>query len=250
KIISLIPVVLFSFEKIFKNQLIYVPLLDIFQLFFLLVSFYFFILGITNRRKKFILFAFSNLFLGFFISTKFFITGLTVFGAYFLTLLINKDRRGIVYLITTTPIAIIVLLSSYLRVLAFGYSIRELIGIQKWVYLYHNSFLIFPFSIWPLLLFNKWYVWFGDKPIITDSQWSITWPILIIIYTGGLFLYFFRKIKIRKQELIFFVWPAVYLFFHSFGQAFSRYFVILIPVLYIVAIKVIIEIIKTSKTKK
>ncbi len=41
-LIALIPPLLFSFEPIFKNQIVYSPLLDIFQLVFLLLIFYFF----------------------------------------------------------------------------------------------------------------------------------------------------------------------------------------------------------------
>lgn len=248
KTLSLLPPLLFSFEPIFKNQLIYTPLLDLFQLLFILLSFYFFNKGL-NSKKIIKFFSFASLFLGFFIATKFFITGFVVIASFLAVLIYNKDRKRLINLILTLPISLFILLVSYARVFAFGYTFSKFLGIQKWVFLYHKSFLILPLSAWPLLLLNKWYVWFGDKPVISDSQWSVSWPIITIISIITVILYIFKKIPKKKELEILMAWFALYMLFMSFGQTFSRYFVILIPFLYIISLYGIIEICKDRKIK-
>lgn len=223
-----------SFEPIFKNQLVYAPLLDNIQLVFLLAGFYFFNKGLVSK-KVFFNFSFAMVSLGFFISTKFFITGLPIVAAYLLTLLLHKDVRRFFYLFIMTPLSLAVLFLSYFRIFAFGYSLRSLFGIQKYIFLYHKSQLILPFSIWPLLLFNKWYVWFGTKPVISDSQWSITWPILTLGSSLVILLYLLRKIKHTSTIEVLMAWLVFYILLFSFGQITSRYLVIYIPVLYLVS---------------
>ncbi len=64
KLLALLPPFFLSFEPIFKNQLVYAPLMDIFQLFFILCIFIFFNKGVSNN-KSFLYFSLANLFLGF-----------------------------------------------------------------------------------------------------------------------------------------------------------------------------------------
>jgi hypothetical protein len=251
KILSILPPFFLSFEPIFKNQLIYTPLLDLFQLLFLLFTFYFFNKGFTGKKPDLITFVFfmlANLFLGFFISTKFFITGVTIIAAWFIVLLLNRKVKKSFLMLLSFPMSIIVLLLSYVRVFAFGYTVNKFLGIQKWVYLYHQSFLILPFSVWPLLFLNKWHVWFGDKPVISDSQWLFTWPIITTISLITIVFYLLKKMKREKNIEIVMTWAICYLIFLSFGQTFSRYFVILIPMLYIITIYGIVETVKRLKS--
>lgn len=236
KIIALIPVALFSFEPIFKNQLIYTPLLDIIQLAFLLFSFYFFNKGMVSKKRTWLLFTAANIFLGLFISTKFFITGITIIAAWYLILLLKKDKKRLIQLTSFLPFSVIVLLLNYVRVFAYGYSFQEFLGIQKWVFLYHKSQLILPFTIWPLILVNKWYVWWGNKPVISDSQWLFTWPIITILSFITIIIYLKNKIPRKSEIEVLMIWIVLYFLFFSFGQISSRYFVILIPILYIVSI--------------
>lgn len=245
KTLALLPSLFLSFEPIFKNQLIYTPLMDIFQLVFILCIFIFFNKG-NLSKKSLLYFSLANLFLGFFIATKFFITGLTIVAAWYLVLLLNKNKKGIINLSISLPISVFVLLLSYARVFAFGYTINKFLGIQKWVFLYHKSFLILPFSVWPLLLLNKWYVWFGNKPVISDGQWLITWPIITILSIVTIILYLLKKIPKNRSIEILMVWFAIYMLFLSFGEIFSRYFVILIPILYIISIYGITEVYKVK----
>jgi hypothetical protein len=242
-LLSLLPPLLFSFEPIFTNQIVYTPLLDIIQLFFLLCIFYFFNKSVMKKSNLWIDFALSNFFLGCFIATKFYITGITVVAALVITLLCLKKFRECFYYLLTVPIAIFVLLLSYVRVLFDNYTLLKFLGIQKYVYVYHKSQIILPFTVWPLLLFNQWYVWFGDKPVISDPQWRVSWPIITLGTFGTSLLLLFKKIKIAPPILSLILWSVVYLVFFSIGQISSRYFVILVPILYIIVIYGVREVV-------
>ena len=246
RMLSIIPPLFLSFEPIFKNQLIYTPLMDMFQLFFLLCTFYFFNKGLSDK-KNILFFALANLFLGFSMANKFFITGFVVIAAFYSVLFFSRDKKKLINLTISIPLPFIILLLTYIRVFAFDYTINKFLGIQKWVFLYHKSFLILPFSVWPLLLFNKWYVWFGNEPVISDSQWTIAWPIIAIISFVTIALYLFQKIPRNKNIEILMAWSALYLIFLSFGQISSRYFVILIPILYIISLYGLISVYKVYK---
>lgn len=236
RIISLMPVFLYSSETMFKNQFIFTPLMDLFQLVFILAFFILLIRGDLSSKKTIYYFLAANLFLGFFISTKFFASGLTIVVSASLWFLLHKDLKKLGKYLVTLPVAVLVLLASYSRVFAFGYDLDRFLGIQKWVFLYHQSKVILPFSIWPLLMMNQWHVWFGEKAVITDSQWSVTWPIITILSFLTIILYLTKYLKRQKEVEILMIWSVCYLLFFSVGHIFSRYFIILLPAMYIISI--------------
>lgn len=243
KTLALIAPVIFSFEPIFKNQLIYVPLLDIMQIPFLLASLYFFNEGEkSNRKKQLALFILANIALGMFISVKFFVTGLIIVASWFFIVLLRKNKQSFIKISLSLPFSAFVLIGSYFKVFLEGYSLRQVLGIQKWIFLYHESKLIMPFTIWPLMYFNKWYVWYGDKPIISDGQWTIMWPIVQTITILTIVLYVLKKINKNKDIEVLIVWSIIYIAFSSFGNATSRYLVIYFPVIYIIAVFGIVEL--------
>lgn len=247
---ALMPVFLLSLEPIFRNQFKYVPLLDIMQLFFLLLAFLFFIKGIEKKittRRIVVFFSLASLFLGMFISTKFYATGVTIVAAWYAVLLWNREYKRMLYLTLTLPISIFVLLLNYVQLLFQGYSFREFLGVQKYIFEYHKSQLIKPFTIWPLLLLNQWHVWWGNKPILSESQWLITWPILTINMVILFVVYLLRKVPRSKylEPLLF--WSIIYMLFFSFGQITARYLVILIPVMYILFFYTIKVFLKRKK---
>ena len=104
--------------------------------------------------------------------------------------------------------------------------------------------MILPLSIWPLILFNKWYVWYGNKPVISDAQWVITWPFITVLSILTTIFGALKKIKLNENAWVLICWVILYFAFFSFGQITSRYFVILIPVLYVIAFLGVVEISK------
>jgi hypothetical protein len=243
RLVSIIAPLIFSFEPIFKNQIKYSPLLDIFQLVFLLSCFYFFNKAVF-KQNGIVNFIFANISLGLFMATKFYITGIVIVAAWILVLVLRKKWVQLKYLLLSLPVSLITMLSSYSMLFAFGYNLKSFLGVQKYIFLYHKSQLILPFSIWPLILFNKWYVWYGSNPISFDSQWLITWPAVTLISISTFVLGVIKKIKLNENILVLIAWVIMYFGFFSFGQITSRYFVILIPVLYIISVYGIFALIK------
>lgn len=250
KLIALIPPLLFSFEPIFKNQLIYTPLLDIIQLAFLLSIFYLFNRAVQSKNRFLPYIILVNIFFGFFISTKFFGTGVTVAFAVLMPLLIHKEWKRLVVTFVTMPIAVLILYANYFKVLIDGYPFSKFLGIQKWIFLYNSGHLMKPFSMWPLMYLNKWYVSLGKQQAISfDSQWLISWPIITTISLITVAVYFVKKLSKREIEPLLF-WVISYLLLMSLVDASARYFVILLPILYMISLYGIIELMKFLKFVK
>ena len=275
--LALLPPLCLSFEKLFISQFVYVPLLDIIQLFFILLAVIFFIKAIKQQltKKVFLYFAFSSIALGGIISVKFFITGIIVVLSWYLFLLFRKDLKRGILLFVSLSFSLIVLILSYLRVFFYGYSLRSVFGIQKWIFLYHSSKLTHFFTVWPLIFLNRWYVWWGDKPVLREIHWQISWPIittiafLVIIFyfkkgeyhpvsgvdeadtnksphggvqseteNHGLLpvgIYFLKRLPRKKEIEPIMFWILCYSLFISFAQANSRYLIPLLPFLYLVS---------------
>ncbi len=236
-LLALLPPALLSFEPLFINQFQFIPLLDIIQLSFLLPAFYFFNKAIKqSRHQQIFFFSLAGLFLGAFISTKFFITGLTVVGAYLLVLTRRKNLRLFLKFLPALFLAFLVLFFSYTKVFLDGEGLRRFFGIQKWILLYHQSQLILPFSIWPLILFNQWHVWWGNIPVLSDPQWQFTWPLTLLTSLFTIALYFLGKIRLKIEFEVLAAWVVFYILFFSFGQITARYLVIYLPILYLITI--------------
>ena len=246
KIFALLPPTLLSFEPIFKNQLIYTPLLDIIQLTFLLSIFYFFNKSLQEKKNFIKYVILTNVFFGFFISTKFFGTGITIIFAILVPLFIHKEWKRLKWFLVTMPVAVFILYANYFKVLIDGYPFSRFLGIQKWIFLYNKGHLHELFSIWPLLLFNKWFLTFGNKKVSSDPQWLISWPIVTVISLFTIPFVYIKKMYRKEVEVMFF-WVIAYCLLMSFVDATARYFVILIPILYMISLYGIIEFVKVIR---
>lgn len=233
-LLALLPVVLLSFEPLYLNQLRITPLLDIMQLFFLLSFFLFF--NMAQEKKRYIpYFILANCMLGGFISVKYFGIGITVFGAAIVVLLLRKDIRKVIYYVLTSVIAPLILLSMYIQVLFSGYTLSAFLGIQKWIFIYNQGHVTKPFTFFPLFLINKWYAWWNDS-ILSDAQWQITWPLSFIVLLFVLWIYYrYKQYRSRALDIVL-VWVVLYIGLLQVGYVSARYFVILLPPLFIIMI--------------
>lgn len=250
RILALVPPAMVSFEPLFRNQFIYTPLLDLMQLMFLLPFFYVFNLALKKKKQYIWLFALANVLLGCFIATKFFVSGVTIVIAAVIVLLLNFDKKKLVVYLGTLPLAVLVLLLTYIRAFFDDPNIRNFLGIQKYVYTYHQSQLMFPFSIWPFIYFNQWHVWWGDKPVISDNQWTFMWPVTTTLSILTSIAYVFKKTTKKLEVEILIVWAIVYLLFFSIGQITPRYLVILFPILYLLSVYGIVQLATMRQNKK
>lgn len=248
-VISLLPIALFANEPLLLNKLTNSPLLEPIQFVFIVFAFYFFILGVSkkNYTKYFIL---TSLMIGFVISTRFFITGAAmVFGMVSYFILQREINKKFFIFLFSLPIAVIVLLLSYTRTMMDGYNVIKILGIQKYILVYHKSKFILPFTYWDLLLFNKWHTWWGDRTITTDPHWMITWPLAIVFTLGNLLYGMVKKIPFQPGEKILFIWIGIYSIMLSTGYTSTNYFLPVIPFIYILTTAFFVKIIKTTKGK-
>ena len=241
---ALLPIGIFMNEPLFLNKLKYTPLLEPIQLPFIIFALYFFIKGTISKNytKWFIL---TSVMLGFVISIRFFILGLFLTGAMVTYFLLKKQfNRRFLSFTLTLPLSLIVLLVSYTRTIQSGDSIIHVFGIQKYIYYYHKSQLVLPFSFWDLLLLNRWHTWWGIKAILSDNQWNVIWPISTFITLFFLLLSILKRISISKSEKVILIWIICYCLFLSLGGTSTRYFIPLLPFLYIISTDFLLRIMR------
>lgn len=243
---ALIPLVIFVNEPLYISKFYFSPLLEPIQQPFIVFALYFFIKGIVS--KKYIKwFVAASIMLGFVISIRFFILGGAMLAAMLIFLLLEKNVKKIMAFVLALPLALIVLLFSYTQTFQSGYSLLQVMSIQKYILFYHKSKLVSPISFWDLILFNKWHTWWADKAIISDSNWICAWPIATILTLTYLFFILIKKIKLEKAEKAVLLWVVAYIILLSVGNSTTRYFLPLLPFLYILSIAFIKKIIIKEK---
>ncbi|MBI3485817.1 hypothetical protein HY025_02625 [Candidatus Daviesbacteria bacterium] len=240
KIWSLVMTSAFSFEKIFQVQMIYMPLLDNIQLFFILLSFYFFL--IWWRGKLSILPAF--IFLGLVASVKFWITAFVIYLAWLLAVFLYKAKSKLIFLIYT-PVSLLVLLISYIPSYIQGDSFRRILGVQKYIYVYHSGKFHFdPLAFFDLLLFNRWHVTW-ENTIKPSVDFQITWPILLILSIFAIYKIFKKQKRSKDKKLnVIALWFVMYVAFLFFGTILARYLIPVLPAMYLLSFYIIKDFVK------
>lgn len=248
--LSLIPVAIFANEPLTLNKLLYAPLPEPVQLPFIIFAFYFFLLGIQNQ-KKILPFIVTSILLGFVISIRFFVTGalmVVVMGSYLL--FFKRSMKELLIFGLTLPLSIIVLLLSYTKTIQDGYSVIQIFGVQKYILAYHKSAFTNAFSFWDLILFNRWHTWWGEYEILSDPQWRIYWPVAVIVTSLTTILALVKKIKITPYEIVLILWIVGYSLMLSTGYTSTRYFLPLLPFLYILLVVGFVKIVKLIRHDK
>lgn len=231
-LLALLPLVVYANEPLTISKLQYVPLLEPIQLPFIIFALYFFIQGVSQKRYM-PWFLLTSIMLGFVISIRFFILGAAlVFAMIVYLVLQRKEMIRLLVFIASLPLSLVVLFVSYFRTIQDGYSLFQILGVQKYILFYHQSKLENLFSFWDLLLFNRWHAWWGERIIISDSTWIIAWPIATILATGFVLLFLLKKIKINSANKIILLWILAYSLLLSGGNSTTRYFLPLLPFLY------------------
>lgn len=236
-ILSLIPIAIFANEPLFLHKLSFTPLLEPIQLPFIVLSIYFFIQGVTKEKhnKWFIL---SSLMLGFVISIRFFILGLFLTISFILYFLLQKPiNKRIFPFILSLPLSLVVLVLGYTRTMQDGYTVLQIFSVQKYILFYHKSKLINEFTFWDLLFFNRWHTWWADRRIISDSEWIIIWPITMFFSFLFTIENFFKRLAFSKAEKVIILWVIAYCLLLSIGSTTTRYFLPLVPFLYILSVR-------------
>lgn len=239
-ILALLPVGILCFDRLFLNQFVYTPLLDIIHLPLILLALFFFL--VEYKKGTFWI---TSIMIGLVIATK------TVYSGFLLSLvflsytLLQRRFDKAVHFLVSLPLAGIILLLSYTQTFLHGYTIIDFIGFQKWILLYDKSKLLYPFSIWRLVFFNEWQTWWGDMSVIKASDWQFIWPLFIgLSFLSGISIVRNYRL-VRPAEMVLFLWFLINGVYLSLGIASSRFLLPILPIVYILGLKVVINFIQT-----
>jgi len=242
--LSLVPLAIFANEPLFISKFEIVPLLEPIQLTFIIFTLYFFIKALSgNKFKRY--FILSSIMLGFVISIRFFILGAALEASMISYLLLRRkfDKKAIAFLFSM-PLSLIVMVLSYTKTIQEGYSVFQVFSIQKYIFFYHKSKLMSFFSFWDLIMLNRWHTWWGDRRILSDSQWVFIWPVSMTLTFLHWILAIIKRIKLNETEKIIMTWIIGYSVLLSVGFSTTRYFLPLVPFLYIIAVSFVVKLFK------
>lgn len=238
---SIILVALFSLEKLFMAQMLYAPLLDNIQLFFILCSFIFYFLS----QKKIFFLVPAFVMLGLVMSVKFWITGLVIFAIWLVHTIISRNLTRVVYLFLTLPFSVITMMAVYLPAFLQGSTLKNFFGVQHYIYTFHQAKAnLDPLAVWDLLLFNRWHVpW--EYAIKTSTDWQWTWPLITVLSLVAMIVIARskQKLQIYSGGLII-IWVIIYFSLLSVSTVLPRYLLPVLPALYISSFWVVKELVK------
>lgn len=229
--VAFLPPIFLMHEQVFLDQLRVTPLLDILQMPFVLLTLLSFIAEV--KKKSFI---WTALMIGVVMSIKTPIAGFLLMGTFFLYFLSLKMWKAGLRFSIFLPLSFVPLLFSYTKTFLDGYSLSQFIGFMKWVILYQQSKLEYPFSAWRLVYFNQWQTWWGDRSFLHAVDWQITWPIFTTLVLVIFCFALFRKMIVSTELRVLLLWSLVYGAFLSLGVISSRFFLLFLPVAYIIGV--------------
>jgi hypothetical protein len=240
--LALLPLALFAWDKLFQEQLIYLPLFEVFALAFLGLAFYFFIKAEENNQ----FFLAANFFLGMLWATKPWMLTIPLMASWMVYLVLRRSGKKLIFWLASLPVAVAVLVVSYFKLLLEGWSLYKILSVQKWILWYHRSKLIKFGTVWPFIYLKRWYVWWGDKPYLPVDQWNLFWPIfttLALIFSGLVFLKIFglkrkwlKHFKFDSRITLLCLWVVFDLAFLSIGNMSVRYLFYLLPFCYLLGV--------------
>ena len=96
-------------------------------------------------------------------------------------------------------------------------------------------------------MLNEWQTWWGDQSLQTSNDWTIVWPLLMILPFVFVILSYFRKFTMPGLVRLLLLWILVYEAFLSVGAVVTRFLLPLLPILYIVGIYTVREMFLSRK---
>ncbi|MBI3576803.1 glycosyltransferase family 39 protein [Candidatus Gottesmanbacteria bacterium] len=233
--IVLILLIIILFQPLIADQLRFIPLLDIPMMTFQIWSIYFFIKGL-KKNGFFILI--SMVLLGVAMMTKIFSISVPLLAIYTAYILLNRRKLfGWLLLgyLSIAGVAIVTYIPIYYR----GYTPWNVLGIQKWSYIYNMSKLNRFLTVWDLIFFNRWHVWWGDQPVIHDANWHISWPVLFGLSWVWILKHTRSFFRLSHAQQIVYLWTIAYFIMISLNQSSARYLLPILPFTYILSADVL-----------
>lgn len=210
-----------------------------------------------RKKKKWWHFLLLGALVGGMMTTKMFAVGVA-FGTYAAIVEIWKSgirkdqfRQTIIGFGWLVLGVLVVFLSSYYQLLV-RHGVFELLKLQwRILRLYRGYLPDYPwFEIWRILLVGRWRTWFADPLVQPVKTYWWVWPLsLVLVGISGFFkikkFWDIKRIKGKNSDQNFLVilgWVIVYLGFSSIHVVFPNYLLTILPLLYILGTKGLVEI--------
>lgn len=229
RLFAFIPVLLLSLEPLFYTML-NTALLDTLYLGLACMTFYFFL------GKKYIP---SFIFLGLMAATKATIATFPLMaGVMFLYLLISKQKKEYKKYLLRLPIAFIVFTLTYIKYFLLGHSLREFLGVQKWIVnFYSEGVKGSPIIPWEILFTGHWHTWWDTYE--TVKEWHVGWVLIFFIALSAVITII--KKRYTNPITLVAIWIVSYFAFLCLIPTWPRYLLLILPFLYTLAVWIVTE---------
>ena len=140
-----------------------------------------------------------------------------------------KHTSNIKRFMWSLPISIAIFILSYIVFFIQGNTLREFLGVQKWIL---NFYTIGakgdPSAALQILFIGNWPTWWGQ--VLKVNEWTIMWPLvsLATVY----YLYVVLSKHKLYPSILFGIWSVIYLAFLAFVPVWPRYLLLLLPFMY------------------
>jgi hypothetical protein len=257
-LLSILSIFFLSFDSMFIDQIIHSPILDIIQVFFLML--YFLIFALWLKKESLVKLVLMGITLGCMSSVKlYFPVFVVMFSTGLSLLLLKKSIKQIIIFLSIVILMIFLTYTlSYFSFFMHGNNFRSFLGTQKWIFLFwknnsvHNSQFIG--DALTLILFNQWKVWWGNVAYIHFERWTILWPIFFILGDMAS-LFVIKEFIVEKKHtflsqfgLILSIWIFIATIYLSFLPISPRYIMILFFPIYII-IPLMIQLMSNPNVK-
>lgn len=219
RLLAITPVVLFSFDPIFTEQ-IGVTMLDTPYLLFLLLT------GICMLKKRYLVAAVCA---GLFMATKSPFIIVVLYACMYIYMTLSKEfnmRTMILMPIITAVVYTMV----HAQMFLLGHNLHYFLSVQKYMINFYQTGATGVFgAIIPLLFTGYWFTWFERDGFI--QQWTVLWPIIFIASSVSVGVVIKNKLfshPISFQGL----WIGAYLAFLFITPVFPRYLLLILPFMY------------------
>jgi hypothetical protein len=233
KLLSFMPLLIFSLEPLFWEQL-QANYLDLLYLSFLMMAFFF------TLKKKFFL---ASFFVGCFAATKFPPTSILVALSMFIFVFVNS-RKDLVKLCVSFILWPTVFVLSYLRFFTLGNGPIAFLKVMKYFLHYYQIGVQSQdhLMVFDILFRGRLNTWWGSG-VLNVAEWSIFWPLnfCLALFAG----IYYRKL-IESPFLLIAVWVIFYSAFLIVVPVAPRYLLLLLPFLYNISVWVLSESINTK----
>ncbi len=239
--IAFLTLIVFSFEPLFLPTLTK-TMLDVYLLFFSLLSIYFYILWL--KKDKFTHIFISQLSLGLAFSSKIFISSLPLLAALVLTTLLSGNFKRFINHLLAGAGVLIGFLVGHFSFFIHHPSLLDFASYQRFVLSWWvGSPQLSPGLVWDLIYRNRWHTWWGDGVVSVQSWWP-GWPVFISLGLLSLPLSKISK-NFDFKALPLYLWLLISLLLFSFEAVYPRHLLIILPAAYLLSLR-FLSIIKAT----